>query len=110
MRDAVQPNPDLRQVAILENSLRKEDDIGVYSYSIYTQRIRDAADNYDAFSKVSGGKSLHVRYTRIKLKTQYTSVRTCTPQQQWPSKDGHYNMEKHLTREPTPMGTDSRGR
>ena len=56
MRNAVQPNPDLRQVTILENTLRKEDSIGVYSYSIYFQRIRDAADNCDAFSKATGGK------------------------------------------------------
>ena len=40
----------------LEDTLLHEDPTKVNDYSTYRQRIRNAADNYDAFSKTSGGK------------------------------------------------------
>ena len=51
MRYAVQPNLDLRQVSTIEDTLRHEDPTKVYNDSTYLQRIRNAADSYDAFSK-----------------------------------------------------------
>ena len=51
MRYAVQPDLDLRQVATIEDTLRHEDPTKVHNYSTYLQRIRNAADSYDAFSK-----------------------------------------------------------
>ena len=50
MRNAVQPNPDLRQVASFEDIVLYPKK---YNYLTYLHRLCNAADNYDGFAKDS---------------------------------------------------------
>ena len=56
MGNAVQSDPDLFQVAFLEDTFLHEDPAEVYDYLTYLQGIRNPPDNCDAFSRASGGK------------------------------------------------------
>ena len=47
MRNAVQPNLNLRQLATLDDTLLHKDPTKVCDFPTYLQRIRSAADNYD---------------------------------------------------------------
>ena len=66
VRNAVQHNLDLRHVATLAYTLPHKYPMKLYDTPTYLQCIRNAADNYDAFSKASGGKIAARKHKRRK--------------------------------------------